>query len=134
MAGAPRRTSSASSKLSWAGSEDGPGSIRGGAGVAAGVDGEAAVVAGRPAAGEHLLGLFREAPHLLRRHPESSRGGVLALLLDLAGDDDELPLALVVAKPELPDRPIRLTDGRGGLAGLRGQLGIGQLLRLEQLA
>src|SRR5207302_4725948 len=129
---ARRRTASASWKLSSR-SEDGPGAIGGRAGVAARVDRKPAVVAGRPAAGQHLLGLVGEIPDLLGGDPEAGRGGVRALLLDLPGDDDELPLALVEAEPELADGPVGLAHdrSRGGVGG--GGLG-SQLLGLQQLA
>src|SRR5262245_43254663 len=111
--GSPRRASSAD-----VGSKDGPGAIASGAGMATGIDGEPAVGAGGAARGEHPLGLPGERHHLLGGGPEASGGqpaGILLLALVLGrlpGDDDEQPLALVVAQAQLADGPL-------GLAGLR---------------
>src|SRR5215831_6578330 len=130
MVGSPRRAAS----TAWA-SKDGPGAIASGAGMATGVDGQAAVRARGSAGREHPLRLAREGHDLLRSRPEAGRrqaAGVVVLVLGLlARHDHEQPLALVVAEPELTHDPLRL-------AGLRRRhlhgLGRGaQALGLQEL-
>src|SRR6266700_6736155 len=103
-----------------------------------GVDGEPAVGAGGPAGRQDPLRLSRERHHLLGGRPEArgrERVRVLGLVLALRrlpGDDDELPLALVVAQAQLADRPLGIARLlRRRLQALRRGT---EALGLEQLA
>src|SRR5258708_3587390 len=113
MIGSARRASSTSSA-----SNDGPGAIASGAGMAAGVDGEPAVRAGGASGRQHALRLAGEGHHLLRAGPEASGGQLVWVVFlirrRLPGDDDEPALVLVVAEAQLADRPL-------GLARLLGR-------------